>query len=112
MNGSIGWAASPRSATRPRVHVSSDGRSNSAHLTFARDLLHGIWKGDERTTSSIYATDRAMLWAWTDPVIADACRTTDVDLAWLISGSNTLYLSTPPTDHERVAPVLSPTTTL
>ena len=48
MNGSIGWAASPRSATRPRVHVSSDGRSNSAHLTFARDLLHGIWKGDER----------------------------------------------------------------
>ena len=53
-----------------------------------------------------------MLWAWTDPVIADACRTTDVDLAWLISGSNTLYLSTPPTDHERVAPVLSPTTTL
>lgn len=76
-------------------------------VDFARDLLQGIWKGDERTTSSIYATARAMLWAWTDPVIAEACSTTDVDLEWLISASNTLYLSTPPTDHERVAPVLS-----
>ncbi len=74
---------------------------------FARDLLQGIWKGDERTTSSIYATARAMLWAWTDPIVAEVSKTTDVDLAWLLDGNNTLYLSTPPTDHERVVPVLA-----
>lgn len=78
-----------------------------AAATFARDLLQGIWKGDERTTSSIYATARAMLWAWADPTIAAVSKTTDVDLRWLLSGDNTLYMSTPPTDHERVVPVLA-----
>ena len=90
-----------------RAMQSNNDPGVKAAATFARDLLQGIWKGDERTTSSIYVTARAMLWAWTDPTIAEVSKTTDIDLRWLLSGNNTLYMSTPPTDHERVVPVLS-----
>lgn len=90
-----------------RAMQTSSNASVKDAAAFAKNLLQGIWKGDERTTSSIYATARGMLWPWTDPIVAHACRSTDIDLAWLLSGSNTLYLSTPPTDHERVAPVLA-----
>ena len=76
-------------------------------VSFARDLLQGIWRGDERTTSSIYATARSMVWAWSDPAIVAASSTTDIDLDWVLRGSNTLYVSSPLADHERVAPVLS-----
>lgn len=90
-----------------RAMQSSPDPATKQAVTFAADLLRGIWKGDERTTSSIYATARAVLWAWTDPVVAATSATTDIDLAWLLAGNNTLYLSTPPTEHERVAPVLA-----
>lgn len=90
-----------------RALKSSESTEVVAAAEFALNLLQGIWKGDERTTSSIYATARSMLWAWADPVVARSSMSTDIDLAWLLGGNNTLYLSAPLSDHQRVAPVLS-----
>jgi len=63
----------------------------------ARDLLKGIWAGDERTTTSIYATARGLVWPWADPAVMATAQTTNVDLDWLLSGANTLYISSPVT---------------
>jgi type IV secretion system protein VirD4 len=69
---------------------------------------------EERTRSSIYATAQTVIWPWTDPGVAATARApktrnagrafSGIDLPWLLSGSNTVYLCSPIEDQRRLAP--------
>ena len=74
-----------------------------------------VWEMEERTRSSIYATAQTVIWPWTDPGVAASSRSrkdkkgrqlkfAGVDLPWLLSGSNTVYLCSPIEDQKRLAP--------
>jgi type IV secretion system protein VirD4 len=69
----------------------------------SRGLL-GIWDMEERTRSSVYATAQTVIWPWSDPGVAASSRGRSIDLAWLLSGSNTVYLCAPIEDQKRLAP--------
>jgi type IV secretion system protein VirD4 len=68
--------------------------------------MKGLWDLDPRTSSSIYATARTAIWPWADPDVAAVSEDCDIDLDWLLTGTNTLYLATPLADQDRLAPVL------
>ena len=90
------------------------------------DVVHGavevskalvsVWDLDDRTRSSIYATSQTLIWPWTDPGVAASARigalasgdgegdAGGVDLEWLLSGANTVYLCSPIEDQRRLAP--------
>lgn len=82
-------------------------------LDVAKALV-SVWEMEERTRSSIYATAQTVIWPWTDPGVAASARSprgkrggrgfAGVDLAWLLSGSNTVYLCSPIEDQRRLAP--------
>src|SRR3546814_18950253 len=70
---------------------------------------------EERTRSSIYATAQTVIWPWADPGVAASARPpkgkeghgtefAGVDLPWLLSVSNTVYLRTPIEEQRRLAP--------
>lgn len=77
--------------------------------------LVSVWEMEERTRSSIYATAQTVIWPWTDPGVAASARSprssgrrgrnfAGIDLPWLLSGSNTVYLCSPIEDQRRLAP--------
>ncbi|HEY9555792.1 MAG TPA: type IV secretory system conjugative DNA transfer family protein, partial [Acidimicrobiales bacterium] len=77
--------------------------------------LASVWEMEERTRSSIYATAQTVIWPWADPGVAASARPpkgkeghgsefAGVDLPWLLSGSNTVYLCSPIEDQRRLAP--------
>lgn len=72
----------------------------------ASDLLRGVWGADPKIRDSVYATSRNLMRAWIDPVVGEACDGCDIDLDWLCSGNNTLYVCAPLVDQGRLAPVL------
>ncbi|RMH80566.1 MAG: type IV secretory system conjugative DNA transfer family protein [Actinomyces sp.] len=93
-------------------------RSNNAvvargALEAAKGLV-SVWEMEERTRSSIYATAQTVIWPWTDPGVAASARAprstgrgptaSGVDLPWLLSGPNTVYLCSPIEDQRRLAP--------
>jgi len=72
----------------------------------ANDLLRGVWGSDSKIRDSVYATTRNLMRAWIDPTVGDACNACEIDLEWLCSGNNTLYICAPLVDQDRLAPVL------
>ncbi|MBK5224108.1 MAG: type IV secretory system conjugative DNA transfer family protein [Acidimicrobiia bacterium] len=89
---------------------SRDSAVVSGALEVSKALL-SIWELDERTRSSVYSTAQTIVWPWSEPgVAASAARgkfETDqqqVDLRWLLGGSNTVYLCAPIEDQRRLAP--------
>jgi type IV secretion system protein VirD4 len=92
----------------PLVRALADGGdptlSASAHQVHT--WLRGIWEMDPRTSSSIYATARTAIWPWADPGVAALSTDHQIDLGWLLSGENTLYVCAPLEDQDRLAPVL------
>jgi len=75
--------------------------------TAARAGARAIWSLDERTRGAVYATCHTMLRAWQDPSVAAAADAQEIDLDWLLSGSNTLYLCGPAHEQQRLAPVFA-----
>lgn len=75
--------------------------------TRASETLRGVWGLDERTRSSIYATANLMVGAWSDPTVEASAQSCDIDLNWLLSGNNTLYVCTDLADTNRLQPVIS-----
>ena len=80
-----------------------DPRVASEALVALQALL-SVWEQDERPRSSIYVTAQSALGAFADPSIAAATRTSEVDLDWLMSGDNTLYICSPLKDQARLSP--------
>lgn len=70
----------------------------------ALHALLSVWEQDERPRSSIYVTAQSALGAFADPSIAAATRTSEIDLEWLMSGDNTLYICSPLKDQGRLSP--------
>jgi type IV secretion system protein VirD4 len=80
--------------------------------------LASVWEMEERTRSSIYATAQTVVWPWADPGVAASARSPKpsgrrpgrqhsqghVDLGWLLSDANTVYLCSPIEDQRRLAP--------
>ncbi|MGH9025352.1 MAG: type IV secretory system conjugative DNA transfer family protein, partial [Acidimicrobiia bacterium] len=69
------------------------------------ETLAATWSMDERTRASTYATVQTLVAAWADPGVAASAERCDVDLDWLVSGANTLYLCAPTHEQARLAPV-------
>jgi type IV secretion system protein VirD4 len=66
--------------------------------------LSSCWTKDEKPRSSIYVTAQAALGPFADPAITAASRTNEIDLDWLLSGDNTIYICSPLKDQARLAP--------
>jgi len=92
-------------------------QGNSVVVDGANEVAKGlvsVWEMEDRTRSSIYATAQTVIWPWTDPGVAASSRLSKgkgggrgrpaVDLPWLLSGSNTVYLCSPIEDQKRLAP--------
>jgi type IV secretion system protein VirD4 len=79
----------------PRVVV-------EAELAFR--YLSSCWAKDEKPRSSIYLTAQAALGPFADPAISAASRSNEIDLDWLLSGDNTIYICSPLKDQARLAP--------
>ncbi len=103
------------------VREALDALSVSNNAVVARGAVEvakavvSVWEMEERTRSSIYATAQTVIWPWTDPGVAASSRSgkgkdgrptkfVGVDLPWLLSGSNTIYLCSPIEDQKRLAP--------
>jgi type IV secretion system protein VirD4 len=71
----------------------------------AGKALLAIWQMDERTRSSVYATAQSVVWPWADPGVAGSAERCDIDLDWLCSGANTLYICAPIDDQHRLQSV-------
>lgn len=69
----------------------------------ARSLL-SVWRMEERTRSSVYATAQSVVWPWADPGVAAASRGIGVNLDWLLESERTVYLCAPIEDQQRLSP--------
>ncbi len=76
---------------------------DDAHAAF--DALNGVWSQDPKIVSSVYTTAMSLVESWIAPAVADSTEGTSVNLDWLCSGLNSLYLVAPPQDAKRMAPV-------
>jgi type IV secretion system protein VirD4 len=72
----------------------------------ALEAITAVWDLDERTRGSTYATCQTMVEPWLDPEVAAAARGCSIDLEWLLSGPNTLYLCAPTHEQQRLSTVL------
>lgn len=82
---------------------------SDAQAEHARSLLKnlgGIWAGDSRMASSFYVSARPAIVPWSMPVVQNISIENHIDLDWLTSGNNTLYLAAPVIDQDRMAPAL------
>lgn len=61
----------------------------------ALNFAYMVWSKEDRTRSSVYVTAAAAVEAWADPLLGASSRTHEIDLEWLLSGPNTLYLCAP-----------------
>jgi len=86
--------------------LTQDG--NDEIVTVARQVhreLTGLWESNTRTSSSVYVTARRALKPWRDPRVTALAQRNEITLDWLLDGANTLYLTAPPDDQSRLAPV-------
>lgn len=96
------------------LNVSNNAAVAHGSLEASKALV-SVWEMEERTRSSIYATAQTVIWPWTDPGVAATARSpkdkqrrrqpfVGVNLSWLLSGPNTMYLCAPIEDQRRLAP--------
>jgi type IV secretion system protein VirD4 len=76
----------------------------AADAEHAFRYLSSCWTKDEKPRSSIYVTAQAALGPFADPAITASSRTNEIDLDWLLSGDNTIYICSPLKDQARLAP--------
>ena len=77
-------------------------RMNAEH---AGNYLAAVWGQDTKIMSSVYATANSTIWPWTTESLQQSAAGESVNLEWLVSGVNTLYLCSPPQDQKRLAAV-------
>jgi len=69
----------------------------------ALDALVSVWEADERFRSSVLQTLATALDPWLEPAVARATSSAGgIDAGWLLDGPNTLYLSAPAHDQQRL----------
>ncbi len=87
--------------------ASEDPEIKKGATQASRSLL-SVWRMEERTRSSVYATAQSVVWPWADPGVADASNKDNakINLDWLLSTEhhNSVYLCAPIEDQQRLAP--------
>ena len=86
----------------------STDRRVAIQALHALEQFDGFFRLDQRTRSDIYSTSQTLVQPWEDPNIsfASSCGAGPVaDLSLVLSGRNTLYVSTPLKDASRYAVV-------
>lgn len=93
-----------------RLMKSDDAEVVTGALEASKGLL-SVWELEERTRSSVYSTAQTVVWPWSEPGVAASAKRDraddappNLDLRWLLSGSNTVYLCSPIEDQRRLAP--------
>jgi type IV secretion system protein VirD4 len=84
--------------------MGADDEDVVAEAVEASRGLVAIWEMEDRTRSSVYATAQTVVWPWAEPKVALSSKGQSVDLDWVLSGANTLYLCSPIEDQKRLAP--------
>lgn len=69
-----------------------------------QSTLAGVWRAEGRVSSSFYTSARHAVMPWTRAEVRRISNTTTIDLDWLTSGNNTLYLTAPLMDQDLLAP--------
>lgn len=127
------WVRTLAVATEPTINTiisrALDDRDNIEVQLLGRHAattFTGIGREDEKIRSSVYSTAVLALKPWLEPAVAHSAsdnpnpfysggepfthRPRFIDLEWLMSGepdkANTLYLSAPSAEFERLSPVL------
>jgi len=80
-----------------------DRRRHEARLAY--EAITAIWALDERTRGDTFATCQTIIDPFQDPGVAAAASGCDIDLDWLLSGANTLYLCAPLHEQDRLSVV-------
>ncbi len=86
-----------------QLYSADRDRQTEASAVF--EALQSTWVMDHRTRTSMYATAQSVIAPWTDPGVAASAKSQDIDLDWLVSDENTLYLCAPAHEQARLAPV-------
>lgn len=76
-----------------------------ADAEIAEELLRSVWSKDQKLISSVYATASTTIKPWTTRAMRHSASIESINLEWLVSGVNTLYLCAQPQDFERLVPV-------
>ena len=126
------WVRTLATATDPTIHGlitrALDNRENIEIQLLGRHAattFTGVAREDEKIRSSVYSTAVLALKPWLEPAVAHSASASPypfysggdllsheprfVDLEWLMAGegrNNTLYLSAPSAEFERLSPVL------
>ena len=127
------WVRTLATATDPTIHDIIEKALDEKHPIevqllgrHASTTFTGIGREDEKIRSSVYSTAVLALKPWLEPAVAHSAsdnphkfysggevldhRPRFVDLDWLMAGddghANTLYLSAPSAEFERLSPVL------
>lgn len=87
-----------------RELLGSDDPAVAGVAPIAVGYLTSTWEQDERPRSSVYITAQAALSAFSDPLVSAAAATSEIDIDWLMSGENTVYVCSPLKDQVRLAP--------
>ena len=89
---------------------SGDATVVAGALEASKGLL-SVWELEDRTRSSVYSTAQTVVWPWSEPGVAASAKhdrsdeaPPNLDLHWLLSGPNTVYLCSPIEDQRRLAP--------
>ena len=77
----------------------------SADAEIAEELLRSVWSKDSKIISSVYATAAITIKPWTTRSMRHSASIESINLEWLLSGNNTLYLCAQPQDFERLVAV-------
>jgi type IV secretion system protein VirD4 len=85
------------------LKVDDDPVTAAGTADACRGLL-GVWDLEDRTLSSVYSTAQTVVWPWSEPGVVASSRGESVDLDWLLSSANTVYLCAPIEDQRRLAP--------
>lgn len=99
-NGDEGkvWALLEPMLTDPDAQLRRDALA-------AHGSLQSVWTQSDRIVSSVYTTAVSLVEGWNTPAIADSASGRSVDLEWLCSGDNSVYLVADPRDAKRLSPV-------
>ena len=89
-----------------RAFIDGDDAQLASAARQVRPWVTGIWQMAPETSGSIYATARSAVWPWASPRLAATATSNEIDLDWLLSGENTLYISAPIADAHRYAPAI------
>ena len=74
-------------------------------LELTVEALEAVWRNDDRTRRSIYTTAQNFVAPWMDQLVRRWTAKSDINLEWLCSDNNTLYVCLPMGQRKRLATV-------